>query len=117
MASSKYLVGLFRFYNNNQFSDLIREFCESRLYAHEIVLAQWSTYFAKAFLGQFADRDLQCPGLENCRSHFTDILHDERFVKQYVGEILFGNEFALASNLHVGKTVLEGKEDVTMIRS
>jgi hypothetical protein len=58
---------------------------------------------------QFADRDLQRSILEHCKLHFADLLQDERFVEQYTEETLFDREFALAFNLHVGKSALESK--------
>jgi hypothetical protein len=58
---------------------------------------------------QFADKDLQRSTLEHCKLHFADLLQDERFVEQYTEGTLFDSEFALAFNLHVGKSALESK--------
>ncbi|CAD0114880.1 unnamed protein product [Aureobasidium uvarum] len=204
MGSTEETSDLARFYNNEQFSDVVVKFGESRLYAHKVILAKRSAYFARAFLGQFAvassstidlgdeddpqmiremiqsmyacddtlrpderslamlvdtfiiadkydllqlrrkipdafetklsddysrnadefvrliiarvcgptairfaDKGLQRSVMNHCKMHLTDLLQDRRFVEQYTGGTLFDSEFALAFNLHMGKSALE----------
>ena len=64
---------------------------------------------------QFADKDLQRSVLEHCKLHSTGPLQDRRFVEQYTGGTLLDTSFALAFNLHVGKSVLEGKGVVSTL--
>ncbi|CAD0098130.1 unnamed protein product [Aureobasidium mustum] len=54
MAATEDQNALARFYNNKQFSDVIVKYGENELYAHKVILAERSAYFARAFLGQFA---------------------------------------------------------------
>lgn len=63
----------------------------------------------------FADKDLQRSTLKHCKLHFPDLLQDERFVRQYTDGSLFDDEFALAFNLHVGKSALESKGLITTL--
>lgn len=58
---------------------------------------------------QFADKALQRSVSKHCNLHFADLLQDSRFVEQYTEGTLFDSEFALAFNLHVGKSALESK--------